>query len=84
MSLEEVLCSKCSIKIVKILLQYSQLNLSEITQAIGTNHKIASMHLGKLVSAGVLLEKRYGKTRLYRFNEQSAKARAVLNLLQAW
>jgi predicted transcriptional regulator len=84
MSLEDVLCSRCSIKILKILLQYSQLNLSEITQAVGTNHKIASVHLKKLVGVGILLEKRYGKTRLYRFNGQSPKARAVINFLQAW
>jgi predicted transcriptional regulator len=84
MTSEDALCSKCRIKILKLLLQSGQLNASEIARAVGINYGATYQHLRLLVSADVLLEKRFGKTRLYRFNEQSPRARAVLSLLQAW
>jgi predicted transcriptional regulator len=84
MSLEDVLCSKCRIKILKLLLQFGQLNASEIARNIGISYGATFQHLRLLVSDDILTEKRFGRTRLYRFNEQSPKARAVLNLLQTW
>ena len=83
-TLEDVLCARCSIKILKLLLQLGQLNSSEIAHRIGTNYEAASDRLRLLVGEDILIEKRLGRTRLYRFNEQSPKAKAVLNLLQTW
>jgi predicted transcriptional regulator len=82
MTSEDALCSKCRIKILKLLLQSGQLNASEIARKIGTNYCATLNHLRLLVRAGTLLEKRFGKTRLYRINEESPRARAVLTLLQ--
>ena len=80
----DVLCPSYSIKILKLLVQLDQLNGSEIARALRINYETASYRLRLLVNENILLEKRFGKTRLYCINEQSPKAKAILSLLQNW
>jgi hypothetical protein len=37
-----------------------------------------------LEDEGILQQRRYGRIRIYKFNEVSPKARAVLNLIDVW
>ncbi len=84
MELEEVFSSKPRMKILKLLYQLGQLNVSNISRRIKLNFTVTDEHLRLLQSEGILKEYTYGRIRLYSFNEASPKAKAVQNLIQVW
>jgi DNA-binding transcriptional ArsR family regulator len=85
MELEEVLSSKTRIKILKLLNQQGQRNVSDIARRIKINYAAADKHLQLLESEGILKLYRYGQRfRLYSFNETSQKAKAIQNLIHVW
>jgi DNA-binding transcriptional ArsR family regulator len=84
MELEEVFSSKTRMKILKLLFQLGQLNVSDIARRIKTNYTATDEHLRLLESEGILKEYTYGRIRLYRLNETSERAKAVQNLIQVW
>jgi predicted transcriptional regulator len=84
MQIEEVLGNKLRIKILKVLNQMGELNVSEIARRIGANHKTTMRHLKLLEEEGILQHKIFGRIHLYRFNVNSAKARALQSLIENW
>jgi predicted transcriptional regulator len=84
MELEEVFCSKSRMKILKLIYQLGQLNVSDVARRLKLNYSSTSEHLKVLEFEGILQKRTYGRVRMYRFNEGSAKAKAVQNLLDAW
>lgn len=80
--IEDVLCSKTRLKILKILL-CSQLTPSDIAERIRVCYANAAKHLETLEAEGLIEHVRFGKrTRYYKFNETSPKAIAVRNLIE--
>ena len=84
MELEEVFSSKLRIKILKLIYQLGSLNVSDIARRLNSNFTSTSENLKILEAEGILQEHVYGRVRMYRFNEGSAKAKAVQNLIDAW
>ena len=84
MELEEVFSSKSRMKILKLIYQLGQLNVSDIARRLKLNFTSTSEHLKVLESEGILQERTYGRVRMYRFDESSAKAKAVEALIEAW
>ncbi len=84
MDVDDVFSSKPRMRILKILAQISELNVSEIARRLGVNYSTASKHLKVLEDENILKHKVFGRIRLYRFNENSPKAKAVQNLIEAW
>ncbi len=84
MEIEEVFSSKSRMKILKLIYQLGQLNVSDVARRLKLNFASTSEHLKVLESEGILQERTYGRVRMYRFNEGSAKAKAVQNLLDVW
>jgi DNA-binding transcriptional ArsR family regulator len=84
MELEEVFSSKSRVKILKFIYQLGQLNVSDVARRSKLNYASTSEHLKILKSEGILQERTYGRVRMYRFNEGSAKAKAIQNLIETW
>jgi DNA-binding transcriptional ArsR family regulator len=84
LEIEEVFSSKPRMKILKLINQLGQLNVSDIARRIKMNYAVTDGHLKILESEGILQQRVYGRIRLYRFNENSAKAKAVADLIAAW
>ena len=84
MNIEDVFSSKLRMKILKILHNVGELNVSEIARRLNINYMSASKHVKILEDEGILQHKLFGRIRLYRFNEQSPKAKAVQNLIDVW
>jgi DNA-binding transcriptional ArsR family regulator len=82
--IEEVFSSKPRMKILKLLSRLGAVNVSEIARRIGLNYSTTDKHLKLLEAEGVLRQHVYGRVRMYRYNEASAKARAVQSLIAAW
>jgi predicted ArsR family transcriptional regulator len=84
MDFEDVFCSRVRMKILKVLAQLGELNISEITRRLGINYQTTAKHLDILEAEGILQHKKFGRIRLYKLNEHSPKARAIQALLDAW
>ena len=84
MELEEVFSSKSRMKILKLIYQLGQLNVSDVARRLNLNFMSTSEHLKVLEAESILQERTYGRVRMYRFNEGSAKAKAVQTLIDAW
>jgi predicted transcriptional regulator len=84
MEFEEVFSSKSRMKILKLIYQLGQLNVSDVARRLKLNFASTSKHLKVLESEGILQERTYGRVRMYRFDEGSTKAKAVAALVEAW
>jgi DNA-binding transcriptional ArsR family regulator len=84
MNLEHVLSSRPRLKILMMLVQLGELNVSEIARRLGTNYDATSKHLRILEDEGILQHKTFGRIRLYRLNLQSTKTRALQTLIEIW
>jgi DNA-binding transcriptional ArsR family regulator len=71
-------------KIMKLLVQMGELNVSQIARRLKVNYSAISRHLKVLEDEGLIQCKTYGRIRLYRFNERSGKAKAAQNLIETW
>lgn len=84
MNIEDVFSSRLRMKILKTLLNVGELNVSELARRLKINYVSASKHIKILEDEGILQHKVFGRIRLYRYNEQSTKAKAVQNLIEVW
>ena len=84
MDVEDVFCSKVRLRILKVLVQLGELNVSEITRRLGINYQTTTNHLELLEAENILQHKKFGRIRLYKLNELSPKARAIKALLNVW
>lgn len=84
MKIEEVFSSKLRMKILRTLFDVGELNASELARRLKINYVSASKHIKILEDEGILQHKVFGRIRLYRYNEQSAKAKAAQNLIEVW
>jgi predicted transcriptional regulator len=84
MSIEDILCSKTTMKILKALRRFERLNTSEVTKKAGSNFADTASRLGLLEEQEILAHSNFGvRSHIYRFTE-SPRAKAVKKLLEAW
>ncbi len=84
MELEDILCSKTRIRILKVMVRLGRLNVSTIAKMMRINYRASLKHLQVLENAGILQRNDYGRSRLYRFNENSLTSQALSRVLEAW
>jgi DNA-binding transcriptional ArsR family regulator len=84
MDVEDIFSSRLRIKILKILVQMSELNVSEIARRLSVNYNTTIKHLKILEDEGIVCRKVFGRIRLYMLNENSPKTKALQNLLDVW
>ena len=84
MAIEEVLSSRGRIRILKVLARERELNISEIARRAGLNYTTTRAHLDALENAGIVRHRRFGRIRLYQFNNGNQKAETLRRLLEVW
>lgn len=84
MSIEDVLSSKGRVRILRILVEIEELNISEIARRAGLNYATTNQHLQALENAGLVRHKRFGRIRIFRFNEADSRARIIKKLIENW
>jgi DNA-binding transcriptional ArsR family regulator len=70
---EEILGSKGRIRVLEVLTESGELNISEVSRRTGLNYTSVERHLTKLKKLGLLKEKRYGKIRIFEVVFKSLK-----------
>ena len=84
MNVEDVFSSRLRMKILRILYGVGELNVSDFARRLKINYATTSKHLKTLEEEGILQHKMFGRICLYRYNEQSAKAKIVQTLIEVW
>lgn len=84
MDVENFFSSSVRMKILKVLMQVGELNVSQITRRLGINYKTTNKHLKVLEEEGIVNQKVFGRIRLYRINQNSPKVKAIQNLMEVW
>ncbi|MFP3952207.1 MAG: winged helix-turn-helix domain-containing protein [Candidatus Bathyarchaeia archaeon] len=62
---EEMLGSRGRIRVLKVMSESGELNISEVGRRTGLNYTSVERHLTKLSDMGLLREKRYGNIRIF-------------------
>jgi DNA-binding transcriptional ArsR family regulator len=84
MAIEEIFSSKGRVRILRILSEIGELNISEIARRAGLNYATTNQHLLVLESYNLVLHKTFGRIRIFRFNDENARARMIRNLIEFW
>jgi len=81
--LEELFSSRGRIRVMLAVFRLGEANISRVVRETGLHHSIVARHLRKLVEAGLLEERRYGRIRLFRVNYANPKTIVIRDLIEA-
>ncbi|NIP66826.1 ArsR family transcriptional regulator [Candidatus Bathyarchaeota archaeon] len=84
MKIEEVFSSRGRVRILRVLAEMGELNISALARRAKLNYSTANEHLGVLEQAGLVRHKRFGRIRIFRFNDGDERARAIRQLVETW
>jgi predicted transcriptional regulator len=84
MSIETVFSSKGRVKILKILVEIGELNISEIARRAKLNYTTTNQHLQILETSGIVRHKNFGRIRIFRFNNDNPRAKSIKELIEEW
>ena len=84
MPIEDVLSSRGRVKILRILAEIGELNISEIARRAGLNYATTQSHLQILESFGLVGHKKFGRIRIFHFNRSDPRAEAIRNIIDQW
>lgn len=83
MSVENLLGSKARIRILKVLLNKGELNITAIAREAEVNYKTASHHLEELKNMGIITEKVFGRVRVFKLNHDDPRIKALKNVFDS-
>ncbi|TEU06250.1 ArsR family transcriptional regulator [Candidatus Bathyarchaeota archaeon] len=84
MPIEDIFSSKGRVRILRILVEIEELNISEIARRAGLNYATTNQHLQALENAGLVRHKRFGRIRIFRFNEEDSRGKLIKKLIENW
>jgi DNA-binding transcriptional ArsR family regulator len=84
MAIEDVFSSKGRVKILKILAEIRELNISEIARRAGLNYTTTNQHLQVLENHKLVRHKTFGRIRIFRFDEENPRAKMIKDLIEFW
>jgi len=71
-------------KVLTVMLETGELNISEITRRAGLTHSAAAHHLEFLTKSGILVEKRFNRIRIFRVDRTSPLADVLSRFYSDW
>jgi predicted transcriptional regulator len=83
-AIEEVFSSKGRVKILRILSEIGELNISEIARRAGLNYATTNQHLQILEDCTLIRHKTFGRIRIFRYNDENPRARMIRQLIELW
>jgi DNA-binding transcriptional ArsR family regulator len=84
LEVERLFSSHGRTKIMSVMIESSELNISEIGRRSGVSHSSVGLHLGFLVRAGLLTEKRFNRIRVFKVNYSSPYIAVLGRFLSDW
>ena len=71
-------------KVLTIMLETGELNISEVRRRSRLSHSAAARHLEFLAKSGILTERRFNRIRIFRVDEASPVAGALMRFYSDW
>lgn len=71
-------------KVLTIMLETGELNISEITRRAGLSHSATARHLEFLTKGGILTEKHFNRIRIFRIDQASPLVGALTRFYADW
>ncbi len=71
-------------KVLAVMLETEELNISEITRRVGLSHSSTAQHLEFLTRSGILREKRFNRIRIFRVDRTSPFVEALAKFFTEW
>ena len=71
-------------KVLTLMLETGELHISEVTNRSRLSHSAAARHLEYLTKTGILTEKRFNRIRIFRVDQGSPLAGALLRFYSDW
>lgn len=84
MKVEDVFSSRGRVRILRILFEIEELNISEIARRAKLNYATTNEHLQTLERAGIVRHKSFGRIRIYRYEDGNPKVDAIKELMEMW
>ncbi len=84
LEVEKLFSSYGRTKVLTVMLESGELNISEITRRSGLSHSSAARHLEFLTRSGLLTEKRFNRIRIFRVDHASPLVAALTRFLSDW
>ena len=82
--IERLFSSYGRTKVLTIMLDSGELNISEITRRSGLSHSSAAKHLEFLVDAGLITEKKFNRIRIFKVDYSNPLVSVLNRLLSDW
>jgi len=80
---ERLFSGKGRVKILKILLEEGQVNITRLVKETGLHHRLVVRHLEELKELGIVTERRYNRMRLYEVDLKDPKISTLREILRA-
>jgi predicted transcriptional regulator len=71
-------------KVLTVMLETGELNISEIMRRSGLSHSATAKHLEFLTKSGILTEKRFNRIRIFRLDDSSPLTGALSRFYTDW
>ena len=71
-------------KVLTIMLEAGELNISEITRRSGLSHSATARHLEYLTRSGILSEKHFNRIRIFRVDQANPFVGALNRFYTEW
>ncbi len=71
-------------KVLTIMLETGELNISEVTRRSRLSHSAAARHLEFLTKSGILTEKRFNRIRIFRVDQSNPLAEVLTKFYSDW
>ena len=71
-------------KVLAVMLETEELNISEITRRVGLSHSSTARHLEFLTKSGILREKRFNRIRIFKVDRASPFVEALAKFFTEW
>jgi len=71
-------------KVLTVMLETEELNISEITRRVGLSHSSTAKHLEFLTKSGILRERRFNRIRIFRINHASPFIEPLSRFITEW
>jgi DNA-binding transcriptional ArsR family regulator len=71
-------------KVLTVMLETGELNISEITRKSGLSHGAAAKHLAFLTRSGILKEKRFNRIRIFALDQSNPLTEVLGQFYSDW
>ncbi|MBI3840651.1 MAG: helix-turn-helix transcriptional regulator [Thaumarchaeota archaeon] len=84
LEVERLFSSYGRTKVLTVMLESGELNISEITRRSGLSHSSAARHLEFLERSGILSEKKFNRIRIFRVERTNPLVGALAKFMSDW